>query len=778
MNRATRGRACGTRGLRGLAAACRIALGIAWAAGAAAGAADWIAPLAPPLRLTATLGERRSGHLHSGIDLSTGGAIGMPVRAVAAGSIVRLRANAFGYGRALYLQTDTGLLAVYGHLSRFSPALESELRRAQQSSGEYETDLGFEPGRFTCAPGETLAWSGATGVGPPHLHFELRRGERACNPLRLGVDAPDLAAPIVGGIALRALGERGWVDEALGPERADSTRVPVRVFGPVGVECVVIDRSGTTDARLAPHVIRLYLDGELRFARAFDQADLGQGGDDARIYGRLFSEAGPWSYRLYRWPPGAAPDISDTDEGDGVIDFARVAPGLHTLCVEAADACGRKTEREIVVDAVAPLEIVDWRSAPDGAGGWLLGLCVAAEPDSGRGPLRGSIAGSGEPSGAALPGRAFEWVPLGAGWSVARLPADASVRAADALGRPLMPAIGVGPPRPGAGWAGTVRARVEEALLVVELLPDRPLAGLPRAQLVEEGGGLVPMTPHGVGPGGGWLFVLGIGRWSGRSDRIRIFGPDLDQAWEVTVSELVACRPAEGAADWTLGPLTLQPAPGTFPGAACLLVRVDGFPDSSAWAAGGSERAADLARGGTGELTAVSPLCRIEPEWWPLDLPLGVFLAPGAVRLPAGDGVSAWGLYRRRAAGGWSWVGRETGPQGYGARVSAPGTFAIMVDRRAPEILDPLPADGEQRAEAPAQVSAAVREEGAGIDPLLADILLDGRPLIAVYDPDEGRLSAEVPAGVPPGEHGWEVRVTDRAGNTRARTFRIAWQAR
>ncbi|MBM3318883.1 MAG: hypothetical protein FJY75_13630, partial [Candidatus Eisenbacteria bacterium] len=62
----------------------------------------WDSPLPGTLRITGTFGESRGGHLHSGIDLSTGGVTGVPVRALAAGSVVRLRAGAFGYGRALY----------------------------------------------------------------------------------------------------------------------------------------------------------------------------------------------------------------------------------------------------------------------------------------------------------------------------------------------------------------------------------------------------------------------------------------------------------------------------------------------------------------------------------------------------------------------------------------------------------------------------------------------------------------------------------------------------
>ncbi|MFM9053107.1 MAG: M23 family peptidase, partial [Bacteroidota bacterium] len=46
-------------------------------------------PIDGPLILTGTFGEVRSEHFHSGIDLSTGGTTGMPVKAAAEGYVSR-----------------------------------------------------------------------------------------------------------------------------------------------------------------------------------------------------------------------------------------------------------------------------------------------------------------------------------------------------------------------------------------------------------------------------------------------------------------------------------------------------------------------------------------------------------------------------------------------------------------------------------------------------------------------------------------------------------------
>src|SRR6185369_12498166 len=80
---------------------------------AAAGALPW--PIDRTPAIVSTFGEYRYDHLHAGIDISTGGSIGVPVHAVAAGAIYRLKVEWRGYGRALYLKHDRGDVSVYGH---------------------------------------------------------------------------------------------------------------------------------------------------------------------------------------------------------------------------------------------------------------------------------------------------------------------------------------------------------------------------------------------------------------------------------------------------------------------------------------------------------------------------------------------------------------------------------------------------------------------------------------------------------------------------------------
>src|SRR5262245_55432769 len=169
-------------------------LGVAaLAATAGAPAPRW--PLDLPPVLTSSFGEYRANHLHAGIDLATGGVTGAVCHAVGDGSVVRMRMSPYGYGKALYIQTDGGPPVVYAHLSRFAEPMASRARAEQRRLGRYTFDLALHPGEMRVARDAVVAWSGQTGVGVPHLHFELRDGDVARNPQTAGFAVADRVAP-------------------------------------------------------------------------------------------------------------------------------------------------------------------------------------------------------------------------------------------------------------------------------------------------------------------------------------------------------------------------------------------------------------------------------------------------------------------------------------------------------------------------------------------------------------------------------------------------------
>ena len=109
---------------------------------------------------------------HRGVDYAA--PVGTPVRAAGVGK-VRFVGRQGGYGNVVELEHGSGVVTVYGHLSRFA----SNLRRGQR------VELG-----------KVIGYVGKTGLATgPHLHYEYRIRGVHKNPQT--VPLPD-AAPIPG----------------------------------------------------------------------------------------------------------------------------------------------------------------------------------------------------------------------------------------------------------------------------------------------------------------------------------------------------------------------------------------------------------------------------------------------------------------------------------------------------------------------------------------------------------------------------------------------------
>ena len=144
--------------------------------------------------MSSSFGEYRSGHYHSAIDIKTWLQEGYKCFAIEDGKIERINVSPFGYGKVLYLRLKDGNTAVYAHLQRFSNKVEKEIRKKQLKSQQYQ--ISWYPKDMYVKKGDVIAYTGRTGIGVPHFHFEIRnKNGHPINPLNFYSQVKDTIRP-------------------------------------------------------------------------------------------------------------------------------------------------------------------------------------------------------------------------------------------------------------------------------------------------------------------------------------------------------------------------------------------------------------------------------------------------------------------------------------------------------------------------------------------------------------------------------------------------------
>lgn len=337
-------------------------------------------PLDLPPVLTSTFSEYRAQHLHAGIDLATGGSVGAPCYAVGDGSIVRLRMSPYGYGKALYLQLDAGPLVVYAHLSRFAPAAAARARAEQESLQRYSFDLNVPPAQLRVRRGDIVAWSGQTGVGVPHLHFELRDGDVARNPQTAGFAVADAIAPTIEDVRIHPLDGGSHVEGETAPKQVPpASGAPLRAGGRLAFSVRAWDTAARDGHRQGPYRLELRVDGNVLYrsvAERFDYATnhlLVVEYDQERLV-----EQGERALWLWRRPGNRLQGREDPAGTGGILQAPaltgprapgfQAAPGPHTVEVEVADVAGNVSVRRfpLLIDARPSIPMLFARQTGDG----------------------------------------------------------------------------------------------------------------------------------------------------------------------------------------------------------------------------------------------------------------------------------------------------------------------------------------------------------------------------------------------------------------------------
>ncbi len=309
------------------------------------------APLSGLLDVAGGFCEYRRGHFHAGFDLSTDRRVGRPVLAPLTGTLERVRASGVGYGRSLYLRADDGRLLVFGHLDAFAEPVAAYVRAVQDSSGQYEQDLWPAAGRFRFRAGEIIAWTGESGAGGPHLHFEIRRGDIAYHPGRAGLAVADSSPPSLTELTLEPMDAHSRVLGSAGPRTFTLARAEtIDVIGRVRAMVVAQDGIWAGVDRMVPWEVGMEWNGErvtCRFDSVSWATDMEQG-DLVYDAGRVLDSKAIVLWARAGFRPRAFLTSAPRDAEAGTI-HVRAGDPPRKLKLWARDLGGGRYEREVVL---------------------------------------------------------------------------------------------------------------------------------------------------------------------------------------------------------------------------------------------------------------------------------------------------------------------------------------------------------------------------------------------------------------------------------------------
>ena len=331
---------------------------------------NYLWPLRASSELTSGFCQWRPGHFHSGIDVRTFGKTGYEARAIADCHVLRIVTRWRGYGKALYLKLDDGRIAVYGHMLKFTPAINRYVQEQQLATRRYKTDLSPPEAQFRFSAGDIVAYTGQSGTSTaPHLHFEIRNEEQLpLDPVQFYPDLKDNRSPVIRGISLRPLspvlsrinGASKLTTVTMAPQKGkNASQDTIVIHGPVGVELECVDKRPDSRRSFAVSGIEMYIDSLSTpiFATRYDTISFDRWGEiNLEMNYSQALDNRRFVHNLYILPENKAPIVNDIARNRGWIEVTDtvagidMSPGLHRLLFRVYDRSGNTAEAEIVID--------------------------------------------------------------------------------------------------------------------------------------------------------------------------------------------------------------------------------------------------------------------------------------------------------------------------------------------------------------------------------------------------------------------------------------------
>ena len=317
-----------------------------------------ISPVDIPISLSASFGELRPNHFHSGIDIKTEQQIGLPMYSIDDGYVWRISISKGGYGNCLYLK-HKDVISVYAHLDRFTPEITEWIREYQYANKTFEIDTYLEPNEIAVKKGQLVAWGGNSGSsGGPHLHFEIRDTTGVyvydAQPL---YNVYDNVYPRFKNIAINPISGLGMVENSAafkiyGVKRVGTgqyTANTIKAWGKLGIEVKAFDYMTGQNNFYGIKSLKLLVDDKLTFSYTMDKFSL----DDSK-YINSFINYSQWQktkdtfMRCYLLPNNILPFFTSYNKGYLDINEERD----YKVRILISDVVGNTSELNFVIKGV------------------------------------------------------------------------------------------------------------------------------------------------------------------------------------------------------------------------------------------------------------------------------------------------------------------------------------------------------------------------------------------------------------------------------------------
>ncbi len=322
-------------------------------------AQNYVWPTDASKYLTSAFAEFRPRHYHAALDIKTWNRTGYRVFAIDDGYIFRVRVGSFGYGRAIYLKLRDGRIVVYGHLQRFIRKLQNYTDSLRLARQKYVLDQYLKPGQFPVRRGQLIAFSGETGIGVPHLHFEMRDAKnRPINPLKFYRERlRDTIPPALSRLAVIPLSAKTFINFEPDTLLLDIPRQkkavltdPVYLTGKAYLALKASDRADGVNNRFGIYEFEMFVNDSLVYTARFDRFSYAQNPLIELDKNFSLKRRGSGVFQnLYRMPANGLEFYGNTAVGGGALTANNLKYGRNQLRIRAADYFGNSSELSLAV---------------------------------------------------------------------------------------------------------------------------------------------------------------------------------------------------------------------------------------------------------------------------------------------------------------------------------------------------------------------------------------------------------------------------------------------